>query len=353
MLRLLDMADTTSSKALAKLSDIRRAIDRCKTIVALRDAVRQYRCFRDNGFTGLLIENDADLAHVELSLNVLFEGESMEMTGSPAELNILWKKSILPRRELLRHLVADHHYSRLVRSSQNGSVPCYVDAIAEILAHQKQEEEEAAMIARSRRRMQSLRKQASLLKIKGFSKLDEETLESAIRSARQKRSQENRRLRDQERQRIQLLEQQRQRLKLQRLGLDADADPDLSLMLYEAGRRAIYECMENASGFVYFKAWAMPGDIRWYKIGITNDPGRRDAEQNVLPVPSETLGLIRTPSIEYARLIESAFRVVLEQSNIKGAGNRELFHLRPKQVVAIVAIMSKLQSIATLAGINK
>lgn len=347
------MAGTTSSKALVKLSDIRRAIDRCKTIVALRDAVRQYCRFRDNGFTGLLIENDSDLAHVELSLNVLFEGESMEMAGSPAELNTFWNKTILPRRELLRRLVADDHYSHLLTSSQNGSFPCYVDAIAEILVRQKQEQEDAATISRSRRRMQSLRKQASLLKIKGFSKFDEEALELAIRSARQKRNQENRRLRDQERQRNQLLEQQRQRLNLQRLGLDADADPDLSLLLYEAGRRAIYECMDKASGFVYFKVWAMPGDIRWYKIGITNDPGRRDAEQNVLPVPSETLGLIRMPSIEYARLIESAFRVVLEQSNIKGAGNRELFHLRPKQVVAIVEIMSKLQSIATLAGIHK
>ena len=37
--------------------------------------------------------------------------------------------------------------------------------------------------------------------------------------------------------------------------------------------------------FLYLKKWEV-ANKKWIKIGITNDPSRRDTEQNVLPVPA-------------------------------------------------------------------
>jgi hypothetical protein len=374
-----------STNVFNTLYGLRRAIDKSRTIIALRNAVRQYLHFRENGFAGLVIENQLDLDHVELSLKVLFEGESIDMSGTPAEINRLWNEKIVPRRRLLQSLIVDDHYRRLLASAIDGSVLNYEQAILETLSIQKQEQENAVKLARSKRRMQSLREQASslgvkgyrkfdeeelvaairstrrvqslreqarLLEIKGYRRFDESTLVEAIKSEREKRRRENRQLRQQEYRQTQLLKKHQQKLNMQRLGLDAEADTNLALMLDEEGSRALHECIQKVSGFLYFKVWVLPEGTKWYKIGITNDPERRDGEQNVLPVPSETLKLIRTPSIEYARSLESAFRKALGQSNIKGAGNRELFHLRPKQAVAIVAIMSRFQAFMLLAGAN-
>ena len=33
----------------------------------------------------------------------------------------------------------------------------------------------------------------------------------------------------------------------------------------------------------------------WVRIGITNNPSRRDSEQNVLPVPGQLLKIISMP----------------------------------------------------------
>jgi hypothetical protein len=42
-------------------------------------------------------------------------------------------------------------------------------------------------------------------------------------------------------------------------------------------------------GFIYLKRWTMPDVTCWFKIGITNNPDRRETEQNVLPVAAESI----------------------------------------------------------------
>ena len=88
----------------------------------------------------------------------------------------------------------------------------------------------------------------------------------------------------------------------------------------------------------------MPDSSKWYKIGITNDLRRRDAEQNVLPVPATTLQSVRFFSIEHARTAEKVFLEILSKNRIKGANNKELFNLEPAQVQAIIGAMKAIKS---------
>lgn len=126
-----------------------------------------------------------------------------------------------------------------------------------------------------------------------------------------------------------------------RLGLNDNADLDLAIQLETRAKLA----MRNAEkGYLYFKCWVLPDDSKWYKIGITNNPARREAEQNVLPVPSNTLHIVALESTDHARLAEAAFHDVLDHAQIKGAGNRELFNLKPRQVQAVIAAMKQLDS---------
>ena len=94
-------------------------------------------------------------------------------------------------------------------------------------------------------------------------------------------------------------------------------------------------------GFLYFKQWALP-EATWFKIGVTNSPSRREAEQNVLPVPSQTLYLLRLDSMGHARAVEKAFHRVLESKRIQGAMNRELFQLSPKDYGAVLVALKNL-----------
>ena len=127
----------------------------------------------------------------------------------------------------------------------------------------------------------------------------------------------------------------------ERLGLNDEADLDLALKLEQRAKLA----MKNAEkGYLYFKCWVLPDDSKWYKIGITNNPSRREAEQNVLPVPAHTLHIIALASTDHARHAEGAFHNVLDHEQIKGAGNRELFSLKPKQVQAVIAAMKQLEN---------
>jgi hypothetical protein len=91
----------------------------------------------------------------------------------------------------------------------------------------------------------------------------------------------------------------------------------------------------NSKGYVYLKRWCMGDGRSWYKIGITNNPERRDAEQNVLPVPAETIACIEVESIERARSIEARIHRSLAPYRIREAKNRELFHLTPSQLSAL------------------
>jgi hypothetical protein len=98
------------------------------------------------------------------------------------------------------------------------------------------------------------------------------------------------------------------------------------------------------TGYVYLKRWKVLGESAWYKIGITGNPERRDAEQNVLPVPVETLFCYDVGSIERARAIESKIILVLGSHKIIGAQNRELFHLSDEQVSALMAVMNAINT---------
>jgi hypothetical protein len=102
---------------------------------------------------------------------------------------------------------------------------------------------------------------------------------------------------------------------------------------------AIEDARNRTGGYVYLKQWTLADGTRWLKVGITNNPSRRDAEQNVLPVPAVTLRLMETQSMEQAAAIERALHQQLAAQKVKGAGNRELFHLDDAQLAALMAAM--------------
>lgn len=95
-------------------------------------------------------------------------------------------------------------------------------------------------------------------------------------------------------------------------------------------------------GFIYLKRWMMPDDSCWFKVGITNNPDRRETEQNVLPVAAETIICVDVGSMDRARAIESVIHQVLEEWRIKDANNRELFRLSAQQASAVKAVLEKL-----------
>ena len=128
------------------------------------------------------------------------------------------------------------------------------------------------------------------------------------------------------------------------LGLNAEADPELAEKLFKSAEQGLQAESINSAGYLYFKVWVLPDGSKWYKIGITNDLRRRDAEQNVLPVPATTLQSTRFFNIEHARIVEKKFLETLSSYRIKGANNKELLSLKPEQVQAIVGAMKAIKS---------
>lgn len=102
--------------------------------------------------------------------------------------------------------------------------------------------------------------------------------------------------------------------------------------------------IESPTGYLYLKRW-VKGESAWYKLGITSNPKRRDSEQNVLPVPAETLFCYDVGSIDRARTIESIIKRVLDSHKIRGSQNRELFHLSEEQVSALMAAMNAIDAL--------
>jgi hypothetical protein len=108
---------------------------------------------------------------------------------------------------------------------------------------------------------------------------------------------------------------------------------------------ALWHALETTPptlGFIYLKRWKMPDDSCWYKVGITNNPDRRETEQNVLPVAAETIVCVDVGSMDRARAIESVIHQVLKEQRIKDANNREIFHLSTQQASAVKAVLEKL-----------
>jgi hypothetical protein len=109
--------------------------------------------------------------------------------------------------------------------------------------------------------------------------------------------------------------------------------------------RALWHALDTTPptvGFVYLKRWTMPDGSCWFKVGITNNPDRRDTEQNVLPVAAETIVCVDVGSMDRARAIEVVILQVLEEQRIKDANNRELFHLSARHASAVKAVLQRL-----------
>jgi hypothetical protein len=116
--------------------------------------------------------------------------------------------------------------------------------------------------------------------------------------------------------------------------------PDTALPSSLAPR--INETAKHPKGYVYLKRWQMPGGVSWYKIGVTSNPRRRDSEQNVLPVPAETIACVEVESMERARSAESDFRRLGAAQQIRDASNRELFQLNSTQFSELQAAFIRL-----------
>jgi len=139
------------------------------------------------------------------------------------------------------------------------------------------------------------------------------------------------------------LEKQREQHERKRLGLDAKADVGLATELVEKTRSKLLAERSSTAGYLYFKAWILPDNSKWYKIGISNNLDRRDSEQNVLPVAPTTLCSVKFFSIDYARVAEKQFHSVLRHHRIIGAKNKELFSLKPQEVQAVIGAMKGLK----------
>ena len=114
--------------------------------------------------------------------------------------------------------------------------------------------------------------------------------------------------------------------------------------LEEALIASIREALAPSSAFLYFKKWDLDERV-WFKIGITNSLDRRDKEQNVLPVPSETLKVVRFYSMDEARAVEAALHATLRMRRVEGAKNRELYQLSGSDFKAVSKALQRLEGI--------
>ena len=141
----------------------------------------------------------------------------------------------------------------------------------------------------------------------------------------------------------------RERWDRTRLGIGEEADLQLARKL----QTALTEKLNSCFGYLYLKTWVIThGGERWYKIGITNNPRRREAEQNVLPVPAETLCLLRFASMEHARAAEKAVLKTLDQQRIRDSNNKELFRLEATAVTSLIATLRNITSHAELVVVH-
>jgi hypothetical protein len=146
--------------------------------------------------------------------------------------------------------------------------------------------------------------------------------------------------------RITQLEEQ-ERLAAEALARSQEASMKFSGVAEDKGLAgALWHALDTTPptvGYVYLKRWTMPDGSCWFKVGITNNPDRRETEQNVLPVAAETIACVDVGSMDRARAIEATVHQVLEEQRITDANNRELFHLSDQQASAVKAVLKKLE----------
>ena len=119
--------------------------------------------------------------------------------------------------------------------------------------------------------------------------------------------------------------------------IEANAQSD------ELASKILDSVLDDEKLFLYLKKWEVGGK-NWVKIGITNNPSRRDSEQNVLPVPSQLLKIISMPNRKIAEKIEKELLEIYFAKKINGANNRELFELESEDIEDLKSTMNSLES---------
>ena len=119
------------------------------------------------------------------------------------------------------------------------------------------------------------------------------------------------------------------------LSLDANPNSD------QLASNILDIAFSEESQYLYLKKWVV-SDKKWLKIGITNNPERRDSEQNVLPVPAELLKIIKIPNRNMAEKIEKELLDMYVAKRIKGANNKELFELDDDELDHLIKTFNSL-----------
>ena len=118
---------------------------------------------------------------------------------------------------------------------------------------------------------------------------------------------------------------------------------DIDEELLQKLETSIEKALKVSSGYLYFKQWVLP-ETTWFKIGKTNSPERRDMEQNVLPVPAQTIFLLKLDSMEQAAAVEKAILSSLAERRILGAQNKELFKLGGGDYKTVLRVLNNLSN---------
>lgn len=327
-----------------ELEALKHRILNPKTIISLRSAIAEFLVLIEN-LSEESSEESLIKKEIMFSLAVIFQGKEPRVAGTASEINNFWRQQILPQINALKAFKKyTFDFKDLLKRYQSNSVENPSDEIARIINKRRLEEEDKKRQAKNARRMAALRKKASTLGVKKVNTLDENALVSAIRIHKALQDKDKRQKEKAKKTKLKETEERHRLENAKRLGIDPTSDIELSIRLEQEGIKALDSCAKESIAYVYFKAWVLPNGLKWYKIGITNDPSRRDNEQNVLPVPAETLSLISLPSIDLARTVETVFHSILNGRNIKGAGNKELFSLNPQEVSSIISALSKIES---------
>jgi len=84
----------------------------------------------------------------------------------------------------------------------------------------------------------------------------------------------------------------------------------------ELASKILDSVLDDEKLFLYLKKWEVGG-----KIGIINNPNRRDSEQNVLPVPSQLLKIMSMTNRKIAEKIEKELLEIYFAIKIYRANN--------------------------------
>jgi hypothetical protein len=233
-----------------------------------------------------------------------------ELPGSPGGKNRLWREEIKPRLKAAQETIKRQRVAKELGLSPDAT---------------KDEVEEAVINKK--------RKMAEEKRLRKAKDKEQERCQKA-------KAEEEEKLRQAKAEKVRALFDKKER---KRLGLSNETDVTVAKALCEGSINAIASALKYTSVYLYFKVWVVSENTRWYKVGITNDLTRRDTEQNVLPVPAETIKAIVFPNNQAAASVEQVFHEVLSRHRIKGAGNRELFALEPIHVTTIIDAMKSLE----------